>query len=259
MSGDADGSNAAALEVVCTALRSGDLAPLERVLAADVLWEGCRSRDEVLATLRAAFGGDHARPRLSDASLRGDRAVLHVTSPAGDRWYLLAFDDAGLICRLQGYDDKAVLEHDVALRAAGPPGERAPAISGLVAFVHVADMARSLAFYRLLGLRPIDSFAPDDEVVWAFLESGPAQLMVARADAPVDHRAQAVLFYLYADDLAGLRDHLVAHDVVASEIFDGTPGPKQEMRVDDPDGYVLMIAQIEDDRARVRAPDRAGT
>ena len=26
------------------------------------------------------------------------------------------------------------------------------------------------------------------------------------------------------------------------------PGPKQEMRVEDPDGYVLMIAQIEDDR-----------
>ena len=71
--------------------------------------------------------------------------------------------------------------------------------------------------------------------------------MLARADAPVDHRVQAVLFYLYADDLAGLRDHLVAHDVVVSEIGDGTPGPKQEMRVEDPDGYVLMIAQIEDE------------
>ena len=111
-------------------------------------------------------------------------------------------------------------------------------------FVHVSDMARSLSFYRLLGLQPVETHAPDDDVVWAFLESGPARLMLAHG-APVDHRAQGVLFYLYARDLASLRDHLVAHDVAAGEIVDGTPGPKQEMRVEDPDGYVLMIAQIE--------------
>jgi len=26
---------------------------------------------------------------------------------------------------------------------------------------------------------------------------------------------------------------------------DGSPGPREEMRVTDPDGYVLMIAQID--------------
>ena len=100
---------------------------------------------------------------------------------------MLTFDADGLIARMQGYDDRAVAEHDLALRAAGPPadapGRPPPAVSGLVAFVHVADMARSLAFYRRLGFAAVDSYAPHDEVVWAFLESGPAQLMLARADA----------------------------------------------------------------------------
>ncbi len=217
-------------------------------------WNGCRSRDEVLATLRGMLGGgDAAPPRLSNAQLHGDHAILLVTWPGRDveRWFVLTFDADGLVSRMQGYDDRSVAEHDLALRAAGPPadapGRPPPAVSGLVAFVHVADMARSLTFYRRLGFEAVASHAPHDEVVWAFLESGPAQLMLARADAPVDHRVQAVLFYLYADDLAGLRDHLVAHDVVVSEIGDGTPGPKQEMRVEDPDGYVLMIAQIEDE------------
>ena len=33
--------------------------------------------------------------------------------------------------------------------------------------------------------------------------------------------------------------------VDAGEIHNGRPGPRLEMRLDDPDGYVLMVAQIE--------------
>jgi hypothetical protein len=53
------------------------------------------------------------------------------------------------------------------------------------------------------------------------------------------------LFYLYAADLYALRERLVAAGVAAGEIADGSPGPRTEMRVEDPDGYVLMIAQVE--------------
>lgn len=52
-----------------------------------------------------------------------------------------------------------------------------------------------------------------------------------------------MLFYLYTDDLAGLREHLRAHGFTSSAIADGSPGPEREMRVDDPDGYCLMIAE----------------
>jgi catechol 2,3-dioxygenase-like lactoylglutathione lyase family enzyme len=260
--GGADAANAAALEVVCAALRSGDPAPVASVLAPDVVWYGggpsggCHSSEEVLATLRAAFAGGEARPELRSARLHGDRAVLEVAWPdaadgPGERWYVLSFGDGGLIGRLQGYNDEATVRHDLALHAAGPPeasaGHAAPAVSGLVPFVNVADMARSLAFYRLLGLEAVDSYAPGGETVWAFLRSGSASLMLARAGAPIVPREQRVIFYVYAHDLAGLRDHLVSHGVTVSEICDGTPGPREEMGLEDPDGYILMIAQIQDD------------
>jgi hypothetical protein len=58
---------------------------------------------------------------------------------------------------------------------------------------------------------------------------------------------QGVLFYLYSSNLAALRDQLLVAGIEAGEIEDGSPGPRQEMRVVDPDGYVLMVAQIEGD------------
>ncbi|MBS1894252.1 MAG: hypothetical protein JST59_23370, partial [Actinobacteria bacterium] len=57
---------------------------------------------------------------------------------------------------------------------------------------------------------------------------------------PIEPAGQGVLFYLYSTDLAGLRERLLA-----AGIEDGSPGPSEEMRVVDPDDYVLMIAQIE--------------
>jgi hypothetical protein len=62
---------------------------------------------------------------------------------------------------------------------------------------------------------------------------------------PSDPDHQRVLFYLYSRDLATLRAQLGAAGIDAGAIEDGSPGPREEMRVIDPDGYVLMIAQIE--------------
>ncbi len=140
---------------------------------------------------------------------------------------------------MSGPQEEGTREHE-------PVRPDAP-VSGLVPFVHVADVERSIAFYALLGFTVHDTFEPHGEPVWASLVSEDARLMLAQASEPIDHRAQAVLFYLYARDLAGLRDHLVAHDLTPGVIIDGTPGPKQEMRVTDPDGYYLMVAQIDEE------------
>ncbi len=118
-------------------------------------------------------------------------------------------------------------------------------VSALVPFVRVADVDRSIAFYRLLGFEVTDAYRPSDAVAWALLKSSGARLMLARADAPINPEAQAVLFYLYTRDLHALRTHLISSGVDAGRIEEGTPGPEEEMRVTDPDGYCLMIAQIE--------------
>jgi len=49
----------------------------------------------------------------------------------------------------------------------------------------------------------------------------------------------------YAEDLDALRSHLSENGINAGAIVDGTPGPKREMTLIDPDGYCLMIAEID--------------
>jgi hypothetical protein len=244
------------------ALSSGNLGPLEEVLADDVEWYGdfpgggCRTRADVLRTLRGLID-EGTRPKLVDDRAVHGRLVLTVgvTGPGGDRtvWFVATLDPDERIVRLQDYPTEAAAEHDLALAASGSPPPPSP-VSGLVPFLHVADVERSIAFYRHLGFEPEDTYAPEGRPVWAALRSEAARLMVAAADAPIQPHDQAVLFYLYARDLRALREHLVAHGAAPGQIVDGTPGPRQEMRVSDPDGYQLMVAQI-DDETIVRAAD----
>ncbi len=69
--------------------------------------------------------------------------------------------------------------------------------------------------------------------------------MVCTDGDPIDPAGQGVLFYLYSRDLAALRAQLLSAGIDAGEILDGTPGPLRQMRVLDPDGYVLVVAEIE--------------
>jgi hypothetical protein len=55
-----------------------------------------------------------------------------------------------------------------------------------IPFVHVADVARLIAFYELLGFERKDTDDHAGRLDWAALESGDAQLMLARASAPIE-------------------------------------------------------------------------
>ena len=126
--------------------------------------------------------------------------------------------------------------------APDPPGNR---VNRLVPFVHVDDVERSVAFYHHLGFAVESVYKYRERPVWAALQSGAAELMVTLDGDPIDPAGQGVLFYLYSHDLAGLRAQLLANWIEAGEIEDGAPGPGEEMRVIDPDGYVLIVAQTE--------------
>jgi catechol 2,3-dioxygenase-like lactoylglutathione lyase family enzyme len=123
-------------------------------------------------------------------------------------------------------------------------------ISGLVATIHVADIDRAAAFYRLLGFE-IGNFVPrEGPMHWAWLYApgvpdwrrGP-NLMLTRNARPINADGADVLFYLYAADLPALRNHLLAAGISASEIKFPEYLPNGEFRVQDPDGYIVMIAQ----------------
>jgi hypothetical protein len=122
------------------------------------------------------------------------------------------------------------------------PAER---VRRLVPFVHVDDVERSIAFYYHLGFTVASVYRYRERPVWAALISDGAELMVSTDGQPIYTDRQGVLFYLYSDNLAALREQLLAAGIGAGEIVDGTPGPTNELRLMDPDGYVLVVAQIE--------------
>ena len=116
--------------------------------------------------------------------------------------------------------------------------------------IHVADVERSAAFYGLLGFVIGNSVPAEPPMHWAWLYAPKASdwkrgpnLMVTRSARAVDPSAQDVLFYLYAADLPSLRSTLVSQGIEAGEIDYPDYLPNGEFRVQDPDGYTLMIAQ----------------
>lgn len=119
--------------------------------------------------------------------------------------------------------------------------------NALVPFVHVADVPRSIDFYTKLGFTVGNTVVPEGETdpVWAWLESGKARLMVARADGPIDHRQQAVLFYTYCSDIREAHRALAESGVGVGPIRKQFYAPDGEFRMEDPDGYVVMMMQAE--------------
>ena len=110
--------------------------------------------------------------------------------------------------------------------------------------MHVADLARSIAFYELLGFTLADTHEFRGEMVWAHLTNEQSRIFLVAADAPIDAGAQAVLFYLWTADVAALRDHLIASEVPVSPITYPPYMPAGEIRIEDPDRYVLLIGEL---------------
>jgi catechol 2,3-dioxygenase-like lactoylglutathione lyase family enzyme len=115
-------------------------------------------------------------------------------------------------------------------------------LRNLIAMAHVADVSRSIAFYARLGFQPRNTHVPEhgDAPVWAWLEGGAGQLMLAQAGEPVDPGRQAVLFYLYFDDIAAVHARLQA---------DGLPGGADDVSV------LLPAGRVPIDRSRRLLPD----
>ena len=116
--------------------------------------------------------------------------------------------------------------------------------------IHVADVERGAAFYRLLGFEIGNKVPRTGTPHWAWLyapkvdnwKHGP-NLMLVRSDCEINPESQSVLFYLYATNLPELRNRLIAEGVKVSEISYPEYLPNGEFRTEDPDGYCLMVAQ----------------
>lgn len=264
--------NATRLRNGFQAFLAGDFDALRDLMEPDAQWlwyeqipGDCHDRETIIATLRDRHA-EGVVTGLNDIVEGGEKLLVEVTGPrlkesglpAGRACMVVTMRE-GRIVRMQDHRNRAEALADAGLAPKPKPAPPAPLehtepgwdqVHGLIPFVHVADVTASIRFYEHLGFRVTATHptaAPEPD--WAFLEADEAQLMLARGDKPIDASSQAVLFYLYARDLFGLRDRLIAAGIDAGDIVDGSPGPRVEMRVADPDGYVLMIAQTDPDEA----------
>ena len=113
----------------------------------------------------------------------------------------------------------------------------------LVPMAFVADVERSIAFYKHLGFEVHNTVAADGATAptWAWLQSDDASLMLAKASHPVIAEQQAVLFYVYTDDVAEARASLIETGLDPGAITTPFYAPRGEFRLIDPDGYVVMV------------------
>lgn len=112
----------------------------------------------------------------------------------------------------------------------------------ITAMPHVADVQRSIDFYKHMGLELQHSLTNDDgNLQWAYISGGGAELMFVRASEPLAR--PAMILYIYVRDLPTLRDQLIAAGIPVSEISFPPYMPEGEICVNDPDGYTLLIGQ----------------
>jgi hypothetical protein len=80
---------------------------------------------------------------------------------------------------------------------------------------------------------------------WAYLANGGAQLMLVRSARAMNPGAQDVLFYLYAQGVEAYREKLISLGLKPSELSFPPYAPHGEFRINDPDGYCLLVGDTE--------------
>lgn len=118
------------------------------------------------------------------------------------------------------------------------------AITSFIPLASVRSVPASAEFYRRLGFEIENTFTPDGqtEPSWASLASGRARLMLARSSEPAGLAAPpSVLFYAYCEDVAALRARLLSEGMEAGPIQFPFYAPRGEFRIQDPDGFTIMV------------------
>jgi catechol 2,3-dioxygenase-like lactoylglutathione lyase family enzyme len=119
-------------------------------------------------------------------------------------------------------------------------------LAALTPMAHVADVEASVSWYSRLGFVAVHTWTPEGRPMqWAHVRNGGAELMLVRSDRPLNAEAQDVLFYLYAHGVAEYREGLIAQGLRPGELSYPFYAPDGEFRIDDPDGYCLLVGDTE--------------
>jgi predicted lactoylglutathione lyase len=122
------------------------------------------------------------------------------------------------------------------------PAQVAP--KAVVALLHVADVDRSISFYQKLGFEIGNEPLKNDQGVTTFVwmhRGNSAQIMLTRAQQPLDSGSPHIMFYLYSTDMPAYREQLIARGVEVGKVTYPFWSPDGEFQVNDPDGWVWIV------------------
>jgi catechol 2,3-dioxygenase-like lactoylglutathione lyase family enzyme len=113
--------------------------------------------------------------------------------------------------------------------------------------LHVAEVERSIRFYRLLGFELVDvEGEPGRPLAWARMSTadGSAIMFISgEAGHAVKPEEQGILLALYTPELATLRAQLLAAGEKPTEIERPPWMPSGHLMLQDPDGYGVGVNQ----------------
>jgi catechol 2,3-dioxygenase-like lactoylglutathione lyase family enzyme len=113
--------------------------------------------------------------------------------------------------------------------------------------LHVAEVERSIRFYRRIGFELVDIGGEDGGPIgWARMATADGSaIMFLRGEAehPVKPELQGIMLVLYTPELAALREQLVAAGERPTEIDCPPWMPSGHIMMRDPDGYAVGINQ----------------
>jgi hypothetical protein len=115
-------------------------------------------------------------------------------------------------------------------------------VTGLISMAHAADARRSVDFCTLLGMKFAAAHAiPLENCGSTWPATRPNSCSRARLNRLSS--ANRPCCFISSPNLVAVREHLLASAVRVSGITYPDYMPKGEIRVADPDGYALLIAQ----------------
>ena len=113
--------------------------------------------------------------------------------------------------------------------------------------LHVAEVERSIRFYRLLGFELVDVEAEDGcPLAWARMSTADGSaimLLLGEEGHTVKPELQGIMLVLYIAELPALREQLVAAGERPTEIERPPWMPSGHIMLRDPDGYSVGINQ----------------
>jgi predicted enzyme related to lactoylglutathione lyase len=108
--------------------------------------------------------------------------------------------------------------------------------------LYVTDLAAAIRFYGLLGYAEQAS-GKDSEWAYAYLKT-PASGLLLAAGATVPQQLGPVMLYLQVNDANAVAEQLRDTGVEVEHLGYPPHAPGGELKVADPDGYVLLLGQV---------------